>query len=122
MKRPEQHVTDSDADALFQAVFSEWAVSGSRRDYGWDYVVEIFRNGESTGLLFNVQLKGSRHTAYSADSSFISQQLEIDSADYLARQLRLPTLLFHADVEAKKLYWTAIQVDQKVLDVLEEGR
>lgn len=119
MKRPEQHVTDSAADAIFRSIFAEWSVNGSERDYGWDYVVEVFRNRESTGFLFSAQLKGSRHTEYSADGSFISQELEIDSADYLARQLRQPTLLFHADVETKKLYWSAIQLDQRVLKVLE---
>lgn len=121
MKRPEQHETDSAADALFRNAFHRWAITPSERDYGWDYVVEVFRSGESTGLLFNGQLKGSRHTTYSADGSFISQELEIDSADYLARQLRLPTFLFHADVEAKKLFWSAIQLDQKVVEVLERG-
>src|SRR5207247_2000132 len=74
------NVTDSEADAIFQGVFAEWSVNGSKRDYGWDYVVEVFRNRESTGFLFNGQLKGSRHTEYSADGSFISQELEIDSA------------------------------------------
>jgi hypothetical protein len=122
VKRPEQHVTDSEADGVFQGVFAEWSVNGSKRDYGWDYVVEVFRNGESTGFLFNGQLKGSRHTEYSADGSFISQELEIDSADYLARQLRQPTFLFHADVAAKKLFWSAIQLDQRVLEVLEQGK
>jgi hypothetical protein len=122
VKRPEQHETDSAADALFRTAFHQWAITPSERDYGWDYVVEVFRNGESTGLLFNGQLKGSRQTAYSADGSFISQELEIDSADYLARQLRLPTFLFHADVEGKNLFWSAIQLDQKVLEVLEEGK
>jgi hypothetical protein len=122
MKRPEQHVTDSHGNALFHGIFAEWAVTGSERDYGWDYVVEVFRNGESTGLLFNGQLKSSRHTEYSADGSFISQELEIDSADYLARQLRQPTLLFHADVEQKKLFWSAVQLDPKVLDVIERGQ
>ena len=34
----------------------------------------------------------------------------------------MPTFLFRADVEAKKLYWTAIQLDQKVLDILEQGK
>jgi hypothetical protein len=121
VKRPEQHVTDSEADGIFQGVFAEWSVNGSKRDYGWDYVVEVFRNGESTGFLFNGPLKGSRHTDYSADRSFISQQLESDSADYLARQLRQPTFLFHADVEAKKLFWNAIQLDKRVLEVLEQG-
>ncbi len=122
MKRPEQHVTDSEAGGIFQGIFAEWSVNGSTRDYGWDYVVEVFRNGESTGFLFSAQLKGSRHTKYSADGSFISQELEIDSADYLARQLRQPTFLFHADVEAKKLYWSAIQLDQRVLKVLEQDQ
>lgn len=122
MKRPEQHVTDSEADGVFQGVFAEWSVNGSKRDYGWDYVVEVFRNGESTGFLFSGQLKGSRHTEYSADGSFISQELEIDSADYLARQLRQPTFLFHADVAAKRLFWGAIQLDRRVLEVLEQGK
>jgi Domain of unknown function (DUF4365) len=121
VKRPEQHETDSAADALFHGVFHKWAVNTSERDYGWDHVVEVFRNGESTGLLFNGQLKGSRHTSYSADGSFISQELEIDSADYLARQLRQPTFLFHADVEAKKLFWSAIQLDQHVLEKVAQG-
>ncbi len=122
MKRPEQHVTDSEADAIFLGVFAEWSVNSSKRDYGWDYVVEVFRNKESTGFLFNCQLKGSRHTEYSADGSFISQKLEMDSADYLARQLRQPTFLFHADVDAKKLFWSAIQLDQQVLEILEQGK
>jgi hypothetical protein len=122
VKRPEQHITDSQADAIFRDAFSKWAVNGGQRDYGWDYVVEVFRNDESTGLLFNAQLKGSRHTEYSADGTFISQALEQDAADYLARQLRQPTFLFHADVDAKKLFWSAIQLDHKVLDALEQGK
>ena len=122
MKRPEQHVTDSQADAIFRGAFSEWAVNGNERDYGWDYVVEVFRNGQSTGLLFHAQLKGSRHTEYSADGTFMSQALEQDAADYLARQLRQPTFLFHADVCSRKLFWSAIQLDQKVLAALEQGK
>jgi len=121
VKRPEQHITDSKADAIFRNAFSEWAVNGSQRDYGWDYVVEVFRHKESTGLLFSGQLKGSRHTDYSSDGTFVSQLLEQDAADYLARQLRQPTFLFHADVNSAKLFWSAIQLDQKVLAALEQG-
>jgi hypothetical protein len=120
VKRPEQHVTDSRANALFQDIFAEWSVNGSERDYGWDYVVEVFRKGESTGFLFNGQLKGSRHIEYSADGSFVSQELEIDSAGYLAGQLRQPTFLFHADVEQKKLFWSAVQLDAQVRQKLEQ--
>jgi len=67
------------------------------------------------------QLKGSRHSKYSADGRFISQPLEQDAADYLARQLEQPTFLFHADVIAKKLFWSAIQLDQNVLASLEKS-
>jgi len=94
VKRPEQHETDSEADVIFRAAFAKWAVTPSERDYGWDYLVEFFKEHESTGMFFTAQLKGSRHTEYSADGSFISQALEQDSADYLARQLQQPTFLF----------------------------
>lgn len=121
MKRPEQHETDSDADAIFRATFAKWAITPSERDYGWDYIVEFFKNHESTGVMFAGQLKGSRHTKYSADGTFISQPLEQDAADYLARQLEQPTFLFHADVIKNQLYWSAIQLDQNVLASLEKG-
>ncbi len=121
MIRPEQHITDTKAGALFEEIFAEWSANGSKRDYGWDYVVEVFRDHQSTGFSFNAQLKGSLHTHYSADGSFVSQRLEKDAADYLARQLRQPTVLFHADLNARKLFWSAIQLDPKVFKSLENG-
>jgi len=85
------------------------------------HVVEFFKNRESTGVMFAGQLKGSRHTKYSSDGTFISQPLEQDAADYLTRQLEQPTFLFHADVIKKQLFWSAIQLDQEVLASLERG-
>jgi hypothetical protein len=52
VKRPEQHETDSNADAIFRATFSRWAITPSERDYGWDYIVEFFKEHESTGMMF----------------------------------------------------------------------
>jgi hypothetical protein len=121
LKRPEQHVTDSRGDAVFRAAFTEWSVNASEQDYGWDYAVEVFRNAISTGLIFNAQLKSSLHTQYSLNAAFISQSLELDAADYLARQLDQPTFLFHANVNTKQLFWSAIQLDQSVLAALERG-
>lgn len=63
-------------------------ITPSERDYGWDYIVEFFKERQSTGVMFAGQLKGSRHTKNSADGSFISQPLEQDAADY-RRALRL---------------------------------
>jgi len=72
------------------------AVNKTEKDYGWDYVVEVFRDGVSEGLLFNAQLKSSASTSYSTGEKFISQPLERDAAEYLATQLQQPTFLFHA--------------------------
>jgi len=71
--------------------------------------------------MFAGQLKGSRHSKYSAHGTFISQPLEQDAADYLARQLEQPTFLSHADVIEKRPFWSAIQLDQNVLASLEKG-
>jgi hypothetical protein len=119
LKRPDAHATDARGDALFREVFAAWGVNPSERDYGWDYVVEVFREAKSTGLLFSAQLKSSTVSAYSADESFISQPLEREAAEYLATQLKQPTFLFHADVERRRLYWSTIQLDAVVLRSLE---
>jgi hypothetical protein len=121
MKRPEEHQTDDRGDAIFREVFSEWTVNPSEKDYGWDYVVEVFRDNESLGLLFNAQLKSSIVTSYSADATFISQPLEMDAAKYLSKTLKQPTFLFHADVNRKQLFWSAIQLDRAVLRSLDKG-
>lgn len=121
MKKPEEHETDSKGDALFRGVFAAWGVNYREQDYGWDYAVEVFRDTKSTGLLFNAQLKSSTITRYSSEGTFISQSLERNAADYLATQLRQPTFLFHADVENKRLFWSAIQLDSAVLQSLEKG-
>jgi hypothetical protein len=121
VKRPPQHQTDDKGDAIFRDAFAQWAVNASEKDYGWDYVVEVFRDNVSTGLLFNAQLKSSTVTAYSADETFISQSLEMDAAEYLARTLQQPTFLFHADVEKKRLFWSAVQLDDAVIGSLDKG-
>jgi len=121
LKRPEQHETDDKGDAIFRSVFSRWGVNPSEKDYGWDYAVEVFRGGISEGLLFTAQLKSSTATSYSADGTFVSQSLDRDAVEYLARQLKQPTFLFHADVIQKRLFWSSIQLDGAVLQALEDG-
>jgi hypothetical protein len=122
MKRPQTHETDEKGNALFRDAFASWGVNPSEKNYGWDYVVEVFREGVSTGLLFNAQLKSSTATLYSADGRLVSQRLEMDAAEYLARQLQQPTFLFHADVENGWLFWSAVQLDNTVLAALDEGK
>lgn len=121
MNRPREHKIDERGNALFRAAFADWGVNPSEKDYGWDYIVEVFRNEQSTGMLFAAQLKSSERTRYSRKQDFITQPLKKAAADYLARQLKQPTFLFHADVKTKRLFWSTIQLDSAVLGTLEKG-
>lgn len=86
-----------------------WAVRTVHKDNGIDFDIEIFVNFKSTGVFFKVQLKSSGRTRYSAEG-FISQQLKVPNAHYLCREVRLPVVLLHADVERKRTFWCAPQL------------
>jgi hypothetical protein len=62
VKRPEQHETDSDADALFRATFSKWVITPSECDYGWDYIVEFFKEQDihSAAVLWTTSIRSSK--------------------------------------------------------------
>lgn len=122
MQRPKEHVTDDRGDAILRAALAEWAVNRIEKDYGSDYLIEAFRDRKATGLKLNAQLKSSTVTAYSTDGTFISEKLDMEAAEYLAQCVQQPTFLFHADVEKGQLYWSAIQLDAKVLDSLENRK
>lgn len=59
-KRPAQHITESRSRKIFESLLpDEWVFHSLSPDYGLDYIVEIFRNGQTTGQTFFVQLKGT---------------------------------------------------------------
>lgn len=117
MLRPPQHETDKKGEALLLGIMAQlkWAANKILEDYGRDFEIEIFRDGRSTGILFNVQLKSSADPAYSKDSSYVSVTLEAPNARYLAHELRLPTFVMQADVAQNKLFWSAPQSDSALL-------
>ncbi len=119
LERPIQHEIDDEGNALFLGLFTKFAVNPSRRDYGWDYAIEAFHEGNRTGLVFAGQLKSSRSTVYSSDGSYVSQRLDTKAAQYLSTKLQQPTFLFHADVIRRKIFWDAVQLDQRLLQHLE---
>src|SRR5580658_3460373 len=120
MKRPEQHVTDTLGVAQMRACFEGlgWTVNKIENDYGADYDVEVFQNGQTTGIAFKLQLKSSRSTAYSSASDFIAEELNFANAVYMCREIRTPFLLLHADVESGRTFWSAVQLDIAVLKAL----
>ncbi|MFZ0319502.1 MAG: DUF4365 domain-containing protein [Candidatus Sulfotelmatobacter sp.] len=112
--RPPQHETDDQGEALLQTIIArlKWTANKIGKDYGRDFEVEIFRDGKSTGLLFNVQLKSTVKPRYSKENDFISVTLKARNALYLAKELRIPTFVVQADVVQNRLFWSAPQLDE----------
>lgn len=59
MRRPEEHIIDSAGERQLRTIFEPlgWTVNKLEHDYGIDFLVEVFRNYQSTGVSFKVQLK-----------------------------------------------------------------
>jgi hypothetical protein len=126
MKRPDQHATDKQGQALLFTCFAKigWEVTpmASGSDYGRDFEVEVFRNKKTTGIVFSVQLKSTESPAYSANGDFLSVSLEVPNARYLALELKTPSILVQADITADKLFWSAPQVEVALLASLATKR
>lgn len=108
-KRPQQHQTDDEAKAIFQAAIAPLGTQNSHpSDYGNDYSVELFgKDKQSTGDQAIVQLKGSRSPKYR--KGFISQVLSLDHARYYLKKEQLPVFLVVVDVVKKVGYWCFLQ-------------
>jgi hypothetical protein len=98
-----------------------WVLTGFEEDYGIDYDVQVFVNGNPDGLWFKIQLKSSASSEYSADGSFISLQLTVDHAKHYALEIRDPILLVHADILTGKVFWFAPQLYKDLLQKLATG-
>jgi len=98
-----------------------WVLTGFEEDYGIDYDVQVFVNGSPDGLWFKMQLKSSASSDYSADGTFVSLQLDLDHARHYALEMRDPVFLIHADILAKKIFWSAPQLDSQLVLKLAGG-
>ncbi|WP_406046511.1 DUF4365 domain-containing protein [Micromonospora sp. NBC_00898] len=58
-QRPSAHVNAQRSERAFATLFSDdnWVIRPVNPDYGRDLEVELFEDGEATGILFGVQLK-----------------------------------------------------------------
>jgi len=84
--RSEQHQTEDASRRAFEALLPEgWVYRQLSHDYGIDGEVEIFSNGIATGLIFKVQLKGTRRDIRTV-------RLSHDKAAYYA-SLSIPVLI-----------------------------
>jgi Domain of unknown function (DUF4365) len=122
MKRPEQHVTADKGITQVRTAFESfgWTVEPIIKDYGADLNVEVFANGETTGVTFKVQVKSSEATTYSQDCTHVSEQISRPNAKYWAAELRTPVVLVHADINSGQSFWILPQLDKSILQFLEQ--
>jgi len=101
MKRPEQHITETKSQRLFENIVpDEWVAREIKPDYGVDYIVEIFTNGQSTGKSFFVQLKGSTQEI---ENDTFKKQFDIANLGYYA-SLALPVLIVCVSVVTEQIW------------------
>lgn len=123
IQKSEQQDIDREGRRLLRKALEPlgWVLNGIEEDFGTDYDVQVFVDGSPDGLWFKIQLKSSASSDYSADGSFISQQLRLDHARHYALELRDPFFLVHADTRAKRVFWYALQLDNEAIEKL-KGR
>ena len=121
--KPEQHDIDQAGNRLLRDVLESfgWVVNDTQRDYGIDSNVQVFEKKSATGAWFHLQLKSSASSEYSADGTFISQELSADHARHYALEMRQPIFLIHADTASKRVYWCAPQLDKQLSSSLKNA-
>jgi hypothetical protein len=105
MKRPQQHIIETKSKKSFEGLIPDtWVARELGSDYGLDYLVEIFKDNNSTGHLFFVQLKG---TDTEVIDNTISYQLSVDNIDYW-NTITNPVLLAFYSSKSDKFWgvWT----------------
>src|SRR5216683_724801 len=120
IQKSDQQDIDRQGRRLLRQVLEPlgWVLTGFEEDYGVDYDVQVFVNGSPNGLWFKIQLKSSASSDYSADGTFISLPLSLDHAKHYALEMRDPVFLVHADIQAKKVFWSAPQLDNELVQKL----
>lgn len=90
-KRPREHeIEEESIRAFVSALPSAWVPRRQDPDYGIDLTVEVFEKGQSTGFVFNAQLKGTDEP--DLEKALRSLRLERDKVEYYASQ-NLPVLI-----------------------------
>lgn len=92
MKRPLQHIIENKSKKLLNDIIpDEWVSRELGDDYGYDYLVEIFEENQSTGKTFYVQLKGSNQKIRNNE---IKVQINVDNIEYFNKTLQPVLLVF----------------------------
>ena len=106
----------SNGDALVR----EW----SERDYGVDFVLELFENGNPTGKIAFLQIKGTANPIEKLKNSdeVSCHNVSLSSLEY-AYQRRIPFILIYASIaEPKCFYYVDLQSAIKQISLKEDRK
>ena len=101
-----QHIIDEDAQRIFRTHFNKrngFLVRKLIEDYGVDYLVELMDDhGQTSGISFYVQLKGTEETKIK--NNLIALSLKKSTLNLYSRHL-YPTFIIIIDVINRQGYW-----------------
>ncbi len=100
-------------DALFRDI--------TERDYGIDALLELFNNGEPTGMIALLQIKGSEKTIVPLKNQpVVSCKISTSNAKY-ALQNQLPVILLYTSISNENsFYYLKIQDALNTPDIIEK--
>jgi tetratricopeptide (TPR) repeat protein len=107
-----QHEINEDSEYQFEGVIKSlrWNAHPPKRDYGLDYWIEVFSQGDPTGDHFHIQLKGT-----DVLNSYLLKREKVYSYPVPIERLRtwsnnsLPVYFILWDINISKGYWVYIQ-------------
>lgn len=117
MKRPRQHEIDEDAQTILRVALPKaWVCEEYDEDYAKDFSIELVEEGDLTGKVFIIQLKGKERLRMPKTGSHISHSLETRYVRYYADKIELPVFVVVADIANRRAYWLFIQqfVDEEL--------
>lgn len=120
MSRIPSHVIETKTRDYIRSVIDNYYENGdalfrelSERDYGIDGLIELFHDGDPTGQIALVQIKGTSHTIQPLkNKNVVPCSISTTSAKY-ARQNNIPILLLYAAI-AKPYGFYYIDVNDAV--------
>ena len=117
MKRPENHIKEAESFAYVEDTLKEWVLNRLATDYGIDFDIQIFEQGEGTALNFGAQIKSTESS--NMDATHYKFKLETRHINYFFKQNR-PILLVVYYIPKKIAYWVVIQ--EYVWDILSKEK
>ena len=107
VKRPRQHIEEAESKRIFNnSIPTEWIIREIKPDYGIDLSIEIVENGNVTGNVLFVQLKGVEKLKIIGDH--VSFRLKVNHLRYYM-QRDDPIILVVVDIKDIKCYWIYLQ-------------